>query len=51
MLQILIKEEKNAMDSGDESDHNPISMEMLENICDGSQSHPSINRREECHKI
>ena len=24
---------------------------MLEDICDGSQSHHSINRREACYKI
>ena len=34
------------MDSGDESEHDPIPTEMLEDICDGSQYHPSINRRE-----
>ena len=39
------------MDSGDESDHYLISMEMLEKICDGSQSHPNVNQREACHKI
>ena len=32
-----------AMDSGDESDHDLISTEMLEKICDGSQSHPNVN--------
>ena len=40
-----------AMDYGDESDHDHISTEMLEDICDGSQSHPSVNRREACYKI
>ena len=39
------------MSSGDEYDAEPISTEMLEYICDGSQSHPSINRREERYKI
>ena len=39
------------MDSGDESDHELISMEMLEDICDGSQSHPNINRRDARYKI
>ena len=33
------------MDSGNESDHNIIFMEMLENICDGSQFHPNVDRR------
>ena len=40
-----------AMDYGDESDHDTISTEMLEDIHDGSQSHPNINRREARYKI
>ena len=40
-----------AMDSGNESVHDIISTDMLENICDGSQSHPSVNRREGGYKI
>ena len=32
--------------SGDESDHDLISTEMLEDIRDGSQTHPNVNRRE-----
>ena len=39
------------MDSGDESDHDIISMEMLEDIRDGSQTHPNVNRIEARHKI
>ena len=39
------------MYSGDESDAEPMSTEMLEDICDGGQSHPSINRRESGYKI
>ena len=39
------------MSSGDESDAKPISTDMLEDIHDGSQSHPSINRREALYKI
>ena len=39
------------MSSGDESDDEPISTYMLEDIHDGSQFHPSINRRESCYKI
>ena len=39
------------MNSGDESHHHLISMEMLEDIRDRSQTHPYINRREECYKI
>ena len=41
----------NAMDYGDESDHDPISIKMLEDIRDGSQSHPSFNRTEANYKI
>ena len=37
---ILSEEDMDAMDYGDESDHDLISTEMLEDICDGSQSHP-----------
>ena len=33
------------MDFGDESDHDLISTEMLEDIRDGSQSHTNVNRR------
>ena len=45
------KEEKDAMDSGNESYHDLISTEMLEDIRDGSQSHMNINRIEACYKI
>ena len=34
-----------AMDSGDESDDEPMSTEMLEDISDGIQSHPNVNKR------
>ena len=40
-----------AMDYGDESDHDLIFTDMLEDICDGSQSHPNVNQRESCYKI
>ena len=40
-----------AMDYGDESDHEPMSMKILEDISDGSQSHLNINRREVRYKI
>ena len=39
------------MDSGDESDHDFISTEIIEEICDGSQTHPNVNRREARYKI
>ena len=40
-----------AMDSVDESNHELIYMEMLEDIRDGSQTHPNVNRREDRYKI
>ena len=39
------------MYSGDESDDDPMSTEMLEDICDGRQSHPDVNRREARYKV
>ena len=39
------------MSSGDESDAEPMSTDMLEDISDVSQSHMRINRREACYKI
>ena len=39
------------MDSGDESDHDLISTEILEDIRDGSQSHPNVNKKEARYKI
>ena len=32
------------MSSGNDSDDEPMYTDMLEDICDGSQSHPTINR-------
>ena len=51
MTPLLRKEEMYTMDSGDESDHDLISTEMLENILVCSQSHPRVNQREPCYKI
>ena len=39
------------LDYSDESDHDLISTEMLHDICDGSQTHPNVNRRESRYKI
>ena len=39
------------MESGNVSDYDLISTEMLENICDGSQSNPNMNQREAHYKI
>ena len=48
MPPLINKEEIYTMDSGDESEDKPMSTDMLEDICDGSNSHPSINKREAC---
>ena len=47
----MSKQDMGAMTYGDESDHDFISMEMLEDIRDGSQTHPNINKREARYKI
>ena len=39
------------LDSSDDSDHDLISTEMLEDIRDGSQTHPNVNKREARYKI
>ena len=51
MPPLRIEEEIYSMYSGDESDDEPMSTEMLEYICDGSTSHMRVNRREACYKI
>ena len=47
----MSEQEMNAMDSGDESDHDLISTEMLEDIRDGIQTRPNVNRGETRYKI
>ena len=47
----MSKQDMDAMNSSDESDHDLISTEMLEDIRDRSQTHPNVNRREACYKI
>ena len=37
--------------SNEESYHDLISTEMLENIRDGSQTHPNVDKREASYKI
>ena len=39
------------INSGDELDNDLISTEMLEDICDKSQTHLNVNRREASYKI
>ena len=38
------------MNSGDESDDEPMPTDMLEDICDGSQSHTNVKSREAHYK-
>ena len=42
---MISEQHMDAMNSRDESDHDLISTEMLEDILDGSQNHPNVNRR------
>ena len=48
---LLSKEEMDTMNSGDDSDHDPISTEMLEYIPDGSQSRLNVNSEGARYKI
>ena len=45
MPPLISKEEMDAMDSENESDDEPMSTDMLKDICNGSQYHPNVNRR------
>ena len=40
-----------AINSSNESDHDPITTEMLEDISDGSQTHRNVNKKESRYKI
>ena len=51
MPPLLSEEDIYAVDSGDDSYHNLIYTEMLENIRYGNQSHTNVNRREARYKI
>ena len=42
---MMSEQDMDAINYGDESDHDIISTEMLEDIRDGSQTHPNVNRR------
>ena len=39
------------LDSNEKSDHDIISTDMLEDIRDGSQTHPNVNKREARYEI
>ena len=45
------KERMHAMDCGDESDHDRISTEILEDSRGGIQSHPNVNLKKSHYKI
>ena len=47
----MSEKDMDAINSGDDSDHDIISTEMLHDICDGSQTHPNVNKREARYKI
>ena len=47
----MSKQDMENLDSNENSDHNLISMETLEDICDGSQTHPTVNKMEARCKI
>ena len=47
----MSKQDMEDINSGDESDHDLISMEMLEDIRDESQTHLNVNKREAHYKI
>ena len=48
---MMSEQDMENLDSNEESDHDLISTEMLEDICDGSQTHPNVNKREARFKI
>ena len=48
---MMSEQDMENINSGDESDHDLISTEMLEDICDRSQTHPNVNKREAHYKI
>ena len=48
---MMSEQDMDAMNSGDESDHDLISTDVLEDICDGRQTHPNVTRREARYKI
>ena len=48
---LISEEEINVIDSGNESDDENTSTEILEDICDDINTHMSVNRRYSCYKI
>ena len=48
---MVSKQDMENINSGDESDHDLISTEMLKDIRGGSQTHLNVHRREACYKM
>ena len=48
---MMSEQDMEYINSGDESDHDLISTKMLEDIRDGSQTHPNVTKREARYKI
>ena len=48
---MMSKQDMENIDSNEQSDHDLISTDILEDICDGSQTHPNVNKREARYKI
>ena len=48
---LMSEQDMDAMNSGDESDHDLIFTDMLEDICDRIQTHPNVTRRESRYKL
>ena len=48
---MMSEQDMENLNSSDESDHDLISTEMLEEICDGSHTYPDVNKREAHYKI
>ena len=48
---MMSEQDMENLDFGDESGHDLIYTEMLEDVRDGSQTHPNINKREARYKI
>ena len=48
---MMSEKDMDAINAGDESDNDIISTEMLEDIRDGSQTHPNVNKWEARYKI
>ena len=51
MPPLISEEEMDVMDSGNDYDDEPMSTDMLEDICGGNQSLLSVSRREARYKI